>query len=94
MNLENKILKAIVTSGLSIMPMEHCPNGEYEDYDEWDAVEVDDKFYDINFFSDGEVFFINAYPVDEIGDEYIVDYSTIYSIMHFKLDRKTNGNNS
>jgi hypothetical protein len=61
--LESQILKALVSKGVSIIPIDHCPDGDYLDYDEWDGVNVDGKEYDINFYSDGKKFYIQAYPL-------------------------------
>jgi hypothetical protein len=56
MTLKVKILKAIIAEGFSIMPMVHCPDGYYEDYDHWEEVETDEGVFNINFYSDGEDF--------------------------------------
>lgn len=63
MKIESLILKALVIKGLSINPIEHCPDGIYTDYDEWDCVTVNNETFDINFYSDGEKFYISAYPL-------------------------------
>jgi len=62
MKIESLILRAIVRNGIPINPIEHCPDGNYEDYDEWDTVYVGEP-YDIHFYSDGERFYITAYPL-------------------------------
>jgi hypothetical protein len=61
MKTESLILKALVSKGISINPLEHCPDGHYTDYDEWDSVTVHGVTFDINFYSDGERFYITAY---------------------------------
>ena len=66
--LRVKILKQLVKEGISLVPMHYCPDGYYTDYDDWHSVEVDDKFYDINFYSDGEKFFFTAYIVEGTYD--------------------------
>jgi hypothetical protein len=63
MKIESLILKELVRKGLAINPIEHCPDGLYADYDEWDCVTINGETYDINFYSDGEKFFISAYPL-------------------------------
>lgn len=66
--IKNQILEAITRKSLPITPMEHCPDGNFEDYDHWDSVNVAGKEYDINFSSDGTCFYITAYPL-EMGDD-------------------------
>ena len=63
MKIESLILRELVRKGLAINPLEHCPDGHYEDYDEWDSVTVNGETFDINFYSDGERFYITAYPL-------------------------------
>ena len=63
MKIESLILKELVRKGLPINPIEHCPDGHYTDYDEWGAVTINGESYDINFYSDGERFYISAYPL-------------------------------
>lgn len=63
MRIESLILKQLINNGHSINPMHHCPDGFYTDYDEWESVTVDGKTFDINFYSDGEQFFITAYEL-------------------------------
>jgi len=63
MKIESLIIKELVCKGLSINPLEHCPDGLYTDHDEWDSVTVNGETFDINFYSDGEKFYISAYPL-------------------------------
>ena len=63
MKIESLILRELVRKGLAINPLEHCPDGHYEDYDEWDSVTINGEVFDINFYSDGERFYISACPL-------------------------------
>ena len=81
MTLKVKILKAIIAEGFSIMPMVHCPDGYYEDYDHWEDVETDEGVFTINFYSDGEDFYITAYPLLESAEGWYTDHDTWITIM-------------
>jgi len=63
MRIESLILKKLVSDGQSINPIGHCDNGFYTDYDEWTNVTIENKNFDINFYSDGVQFFITAYEL-------------------------------
>jgi hypothetical protein len=63
-DLKRSILKAILAKGYTLNPMDYCPDGHYTDFDEWDAVDLGSGFeFDINFFSDGQYFYITAYDL-------------------------------
>jgi len=79
MELKQKIVKEMVRRKMSFVPMTYCPDGHYTDYDEWDAVEVDDKYYDINFYSDGDTFYITAYMVNGTYERDNTDFFHIFT---------------
>ena len=90
MKIESLILRELVRKGLAINPLEHCPDGLYTDYDEWDCVEVDGKAYDINFYSDGEKFYISAYPLSLTSSGlYDRDNSDFFHVKVYQLQGVT-----
>ena len=66
-DLERAILKKLLAKGYGLNPMDYVQDGQYTDYDEWDAVAIqgdfDDVEFDINFYSDGDYFYITAYEL-------------------------------
>ena len=63
-DLERAILKKVLAKGYTLNPMDYCPQGHYTDYDEWDSVNLGNGFeFDINFYSDGQYFYITAYDL-------------------------------
>ena len=82
MTLKAKLLNALIERNHSIMPMSHVPDGHYEDYDHWEGITTDDGDFMINFYSDGEKFYITAYP-DILGADglWSTDTSTPIRIM-------------
>jgi hypothetical protein len=90
MKRESLILREIVRKGLSINPLEHCPDGHYMDYDEWDAVTVNGEMFDINFWSDGERFYITAYPLSLTdGEVYDRDNENFFRVTAYNLQGVT-----
>jgi hypothetical protein len=89
MTKESLILREIVRKGLSINPLEHCPDGHYTDYDEWDAVSVNGEMFDINFWSDGERFYITAYPLSLHSQVYDRDNQDFFSVKVYTLQGVT-----
>jgi hypothetical protein len=86
MKTESLILKALVSKGIPINPLEHCPDGHYTDYDEWDAVTVNGESFDINFYSDGERFYISAYPLSmTTSGFYDRDNQNFFHVQVYKL---------
>jgi hypothetical protein len=79
--LRVKILKEMVKEGISLVPMHYCPDGYYTDYDDWHSVEVDGKYYDINFYSDGEKFYFTAYHTVHEGEYLVTDYKSEFHIL-------------
>jgi hypothetical protein len=82
MELRQQIIKELIKRRISLVPMHHCPDGEYTDFDEWDAVEVDGQYYDINFYSDGDTFFITAYYVNGTYDR---ENDNFFHVLKFAL---------
>ena len=63
-NLERAILKALLAKGYTLNPMSYVQDGQYTNYNEWDSVDLGHEFlFYINFYSDGEKFYISAYPL-------------------------------
>ena len=63
-DLERAILKAVLAKGYTLNPMSYVQDGQYTDYDEWDAVDLENGLeFDINFYSDGDYFYITAYEL-------------------------------
>ena len=62
--LQRHILKKVLSKGYTLNPMDYCPDGNYTDYDEWDSVNLGNGLeFDINFYSDGDYFYITAYDL-------------------------------
>jgi len=86
-DLERSILKAVLAKGYGLNPMEYVEDGYYTDYDDWDAVEVQGKYFDINFYSDGEYFYITAYPLDyDVRGDLQRDNSNFFHVYKTKLE--------
>ena len=63
-DLERAILKKLLAKGYGLNPMDYVQDGQYTDYDEWDAVDLGNGLeFDINFYSDGDYFYITAYEL-------------------------------
>ena len=85
MELRQQIIKEMVRLGISLLPMNHCPDGEYEDFDEWDTVYLDNVPYDINFWSDGDTFYITAYHVSYDGQTLTRENDNFFRILEIPL---------
>ena len=63
-DLQRAILKKLLAKGYTLNPMDYCPEVHYTDFDEWDAVNLGNGLeFDINFYSDGDYFYITAYDL-------------------------------
>ena len=86
MTLQAKLFNAVIKAGHSVMPMHHCPDGHYTDYDEWEQIDIDEGAFMVNFYSDGETFFLTAYPdVEDENGQFSVDYSTWVRLMKMPI---------
>jgi hypothetical protein len=58
------MIKKLLSRGYTLNPMDYVQDGQYTDYDEWDSVDLGHGFvFDINFYSDGDYFYITAYDL-------------------------------
>ena len=62
-DLERAILKKLLAKGYGLNPMGYVQDGQYTDYDKWDSVDLNGLVFDINFYSDGDYFYITAYDL-------------------------------
>ena len=87
-NLERAILKALLAKGYTLNPMSYVQDGQYTDYDEWDSVDLGNEllFY-INFYSDGDYFYISAYPLFMTDSGiYDIDNEDFFHVYKIKLE--------
>ena len=86
-NLERAILKKLLAKGYGLNPMDYVQDGRYTDYDEWDAVDLNGLVFDINFYSDGDYFYISAYPLFMTDSGiYDIDNEDFFHVYKIKLE--------
>ena len=87
-DLERAILKAVLAKGYGLNPMEYVDDGQYTDYDEWDSVNLGNGFeFDINFYSDGQYFYITAYDLIQTDSGIFTrDNSSFFHVYKTKLE--------
>ena len=87
-DLERAILKKLLAKGYTLNPMSYVQDGQYTDYDEWDAVDLGKGLvFDINFYSDGDYFYITAYELIQTDSGlFIRNDSSFFHIYKTKLE--------
>jgi hypothetical protein len=87
-DLERAILKAVLAKGYTLNPMSYVQDGQYTDYDEWDSVNLGNGLeFDINFYSDGDYFYITAYDLIQTDSGlFIRNDSSFFHIYKTKLE--------
>ena len=87
-DLERAILKKLLAKGYGLNPMDYVQDGQYTDYDEWDAVDLGNGLeFDINFYSDGDYFYITAYDLIQTDSGlFIRNDSSFFHIYKTKLE--------
>ena len=87
-DLERAILKAVLAKGYTLNPMSYVQDGQYTDYDEWDAVNLGSGLeFDINFYSDGDYFYITAYDLIQTDSGlFIRNDSKFFHVYKTKLE--------
>jgi hypothetical protein len=87
-DLERAILKKLLDKGYGLNPMDYVQDGQYTDYDEWDSVNLGGGLeFDINFYSDGDYFYITAYDLIQTDSGlFIRNDSSFFHIYKTKLE--------
>jgi hypothetical protein len=84
MTITYRILEALKAKGHSL----DIPEDIYTDFDEWDAVFLEaEGDFDINFYCDGENYYITAYKLEYDDTGYLQrDNSDFFHVLVKELD--------